>query len=172
VAKRLFALDHNFPQPIVDVLSEFIAEADLVPIDKIDRRMPDLDDWELLLALHLDSRSWDGLITADSSMTARPKELSVLLQTKLTLVVAEAAGHDPLKATGLVLAHLPGICARTDPDVPQLWTLRTASKPHTDPWDRLSNIASRRGLQAKTLHQTNKLSAEELLKNPLDDRED
>ena len=47
---RLFALDHNFPQPIVDVLSEFQVEAELVRVDRIDSRMPDLDDWQLLLA--------------------------------------------------------------------------------------------------------------------------
>jgi hypothetical protein len=45
---RRFALDHNFPQPIVAVLSEFQAEAQLARIDAIDPRMSDLDDWELI----------------------------------------------------------------------------------------------------------------------------
>ena len=36
---RLFALDKNFPQPIVDVLSDFQADAQLVPVDRIDPRM-------------------------------------------------------------------------------------------------------------------------------------
>ena len=49
---RLFALDKNFPQPIVGVLSDFQADAQLVPLDRIDTRMSTLDDWELLLALH------------------------------------------------------------------------------------------------------------------------
>jgi hypothetical protein len=49
---RLFALDKNFPQPIVSVLSDFQADAKLVPLDRIDPRMSTLDDWELLLALH------------------------------------------------------------------------------------------------------------------------
>ena len=30
--RRLFALDQNFPQPIVDALTEYIIEAELVPI--------------------------------------------------------------------------------------------------------------------------------------------
>ena len=47
---RRFALDHNFPQPIVDVLSDFQADAELVRVDAIDPRMSDLDDWELILA--------------------------------------------------------------------------------------------------------------------------
>lgn len=49
---RLFALDKNFPEPIVSVLSDFQADAQLVPLDRIDARMSTLDDWELLLALH------------------------------------------------------------------------------------------------------------------------
>jgi hypothetical protein len=64
---------------------------------------------------------------------------------KLTLVVAEGAGHDPVKATGLVLAHLPGICVKTDPDVPQLWVLRAVTQAHEKPWERLRRIAKHQG---------------------------
>lgn len=81
---RLFALDKNFPEPIVGVLSDFQADAQLVPLDRIDTRMSTLDDWELLLALHHHSDPWDGLITTDSSMLAQGLELATLIQTKLT----------------------------------------------------------------------------------------
>lgn len=57
-ARRSFALDHNFPDPIVAVLADFQAHADLVRIDQIDGRLPDLDDWERLLALHHHERPW------------------------------------------------------------------------------------------------------------------
>jgi hypothetical protein len=108
---RLFALDKNFPQPIVSVLSaDFQADATLVPLDWIDSRMSPLDDWELLLALHHHAHPWDGLITTDTSMLARGPELATLIQTKLTLVVAVAAGHNPVKASGLLFAYLVGIC--------------------------------------------------------------
>ena len=50
--RRLFALDQNFPQPIVSALSEFMAEAEFVALADIDARLADLDDWEVLLALH------------------------------------------------------------------------------------------------------------------------
>lgn len=164
---RLFALDHNFPQPIVDAVAPFLVEAELVPLQRIDTRMAELDDWEVLLALYASERPWDGLITTDSGMLALPKELAVLLQTKLTLVLAEAAGHDPLKATGLILAHLPGICERTRPEIAQLWTLRTSPRPHTDPWQRLTGIANRQGVKAKTLYEAQRLSREELTTDPL-----
>lgn len=68
---RLFALDKNFPQPIVSVLSDFQADATLVPLDRINPRMSTLDDWELLLALHHHADPWDGarrgLLTPDQA---------------------------------------------------------------------------------------------------------
>jgi hypothetical protein len=164
---RLFALDQNFPQPIVEVLSGFMAEAELVAVADIDRRLTDIDDWQLLLALHHHERDWQGLITTDSGMLSMPRELSVLMQTKLTLVVADAAGHDPLKATGLVLAYLPWIAAHTQPDVAQLWVLRSANKPHDDPWSWLEKTAERRGTTAAALYPEEKLSEEELARDPL-----
>jgi hypothetical protein len=63
VLRRLFALDQNFPLPIVEVLSEFMAEAELVPIAEIDPRLADLDDWEVLLALH-HHHSWSPRLPA------------------------------------------------------------------------------------------------------------
>ena len=41
---RSVALDHNFPDPIVAALQRFQADAELVRIDQIDPRMPELDD--------------------------------------------------------------------------------------------------------------------------------
>jgi hypothetical protein len=168
VPRRLFALDQNFPLPIVDVLSEFMAEAELAPIAEIDARLTDLDDWEVLLALHHDARPWDGLITTDSGMVSLPRELCVLMQTHLTLVVAEAAGHDPLKATGLVLAYLPWIANQTRPDTAQLWVLRTANRPAEDPWDRLERIAARRQTSVQALYNAERLTQAELNRNPLE----
>jgi hypothetical protein len=56
--------------------------------------MPDLDDWELLLALHHHEEVWNGLITTDSSMLNQAPELAALIQTKLTLIVAAESGHN------------------------------------------------------------------------------
>jgi len=168
VARRLFALDQNFPQPIVEVLAEFQEEAELVPVGDIDTGMQTLDDWEVLLALHHHEREWDGLITTDSSMLSLPKELSVLMQTRLTLVVAKESGHDPLRATGLLFAYLPGICARTHPGESQPWTLRAAQPPELDPWEHVDRLAKRRGHSAKALYESSKLSRTELKRDPLD----
>lgn len=49
--RRLFALDQNFPQPIVSALRDFMVEAELVALADIDPRLGDVDDWQVLLAL-------------------------------------------------------------------------------------------------------------------------
>ena len=54
--RRLFALDHNFPEPVLAALATAIPMAELVPVRKIRDGMADLADWELLLALHRDQR--------------------------------------------------------------------------------------------------------------------
>lgn len=169
-ARRLFALDHGFPQPIVEVLADFTPDVELVRIDQIDDRMPDLDDWEILLALHHHPRPWDGLITTDSGMVRTPESLAVLMQTKLTLVVAMEAGHDMLKATGLVFAYLPGILGRTDPNVAQLWKLQAANRRHVEPWEELRSVAQHGGQEVDALWAEARLSDEDFGRDPLGGR--
>lgn len=170
-ARRLFALDQNFPTPIVKVLRDSQAHADLVPIRDIDERMSVLDDWELLLALHHHEQPWDGLVTTDSKMLRQERELATLIQTTLTLVTAEDAGHNPVKAAGLLFAHLESICRRTVPGVAQAWTLRAAARAADDPWDRhLQGLAKRRRTTAQALFQSAKLSPAELASDPLASR--
>jgi hypothetical protein len=166
---RLFALDHNFPEPIVEVLSEVQdgGEADLVSVSDIDPRMADLDDWEIMLALHRHERNWDGLITTDSSMLNQPPELAVLLQTNLTLIVAMGAGDDPIKATGLLFAYLGGICGRTDPDTAQVWKLTAVNRPAHKPWDELKRAADHQQRDVGDLWRENRLSEAELAVDPL-----
>lgn len=164
---RLFALDHNFPQPIVSALADFQVEAKLVRIDAIDRRMADLDDWELLLALHNDEQPWDGMITTDSSMLNQPRELAALMQTKLTLVVADASGHDPLKASGLLFAYLAGICKRTDSETAQIWKLNAAERPALDPWGEFKRVAAHQHRNAQDLWAESQIDAATLARNPL-----
>lgn len=166
---RLFALDHNFPQPIVQVLSSFQADAELVRVDQIDSRMADLDDWELLLALHHHAEAWDGLITTDSSMLKQGPELAALIQTKLTLVVAMESGHNPVKASGLLFAYLEGICQRTTPDKPQAWTPRAVNRAHNEPWDYIEQFAKHNNRSTDDVWKEFQLSSTQLARDPLAD---
>ncbi len=167
---RRFALDQNFPEPIVNALAAWLrVDAELVPIRTIHSRMATIDDWEILHALHAADERWDGLITTDARMLSLPKELALLCQTRLTLVVAEAVGHDPIKATGLILAHIGRICDQTRPDRSQVWRLRTNTRPADDPWTFVTQAAERRGETAADLYAREQLDAAELQRSPLHD---
>jgi hypothetical protein len=83
------------------------------------------------------------------------------------LVIAAESGHDPLKATGLVLSHLPQICKRSTPDAAQIWTLRATSKPHEDPWTYLQKIAKQENKAPATLFAESRLSPQQLAADPL-----
>jgi hypothetical protein len=163
----LFALDHNYPMPIIEQAKPYLREVELVPIGDIDPRLPDLDDWELLLALHHHSRDWDGMISNDTSMLEQERELAVLGYTHLTLVAPVAAGHDPIRSTGLVLAHIENIAARTTPRKPQVWRLpgRTGGGNHPDQF--LERLARRGGLDPLDLRKDAMPAKAILQRNPL-----
>lgn len=157
-----FALDHNFPQPVVEALG-YIREAKLVPLKEVDERLTrDCEDWQILLALH-QLGNFDGFITLDSAMAWLPKEMAVLRQTRLTLVVLERVGHDPILATGLLLIHLGHIARQTVRRVGQLWILRPPGlTSHITPLQQLETIASRAGSTAMSLYEKEKLTRSEL----------
>ncbi len=137
----LFALDQNFPEPIIHALNDYIPEAELIPLRSIDPLLAEIDDWQVLLALHHHEREWDGLITNDSRMLNLPREMAVLRQTNLTLVVAHDSGHDPIRATGLLFTHLGYICRETTQAESQVWELQARNRPARDAWHHLQRIA-------------------------------
>jgi len=63
-----------------------------VPIAEIDPALAEVDDWELFVALHRHEQRWAGLVTNDEALLSLPKEMTVLSQTHLTLVVAAGEG--------------------------------------------------------------------------------
>jgi hypothetical protein len=164
-----FALDEDFPDTIINALGLGVPEADLVPIRHIDPRLRQMDDWKLLLSLH-HLEKWDGLVTTDSRMLKLPRELAVIHQTSLTLVIVEQAGHDPIRAAGLLLVHLPTICRKTVRSTGQIWKLSAQNRNHDDPWEELQKIANHMNMNVKDLFQAHKLSNNELTRNPLEDQ--
>ncbi len=148
----LFALDQNFPEPIIAALNEYIPEAELVPLRVVDPMLAEIDDWQVLLALHHHDRDWDGLITNDDSMLNLPREMAVLRQTNLTLVVAHDSGHDPIRATGLLFTHL-GYIAR--------------NRPARNAWHHLTRIADHQNTTAQNLWRQSRLTNAELAQDPL-----
>lgn len=163
-----FALDEDFPETLLTPLGFGIVEADLVPIRHIHPKLRQMDDWKLLLSLyHL--REWDGLLTTDTAMLSLPREVSVIHQTKLTVVFVEEAGHDPIRGAGLLLVHLPMICKKSVRTRGQIWRLSAANKNHEDPWGELVKIATHRNLHPQDLYKESRLSTEELQLSPLEE---
>jgi len=166
---RLFALDQNFPQPLVDRATPYFLDLELEPIRDIDMRLSEIDDWELLLALHNHERSFDGLITTDGAMLNQPRALEVVRQTNLTLVVIQAAGHDPIKATGLLFAHIEYVASQTTSDRPHVWSLAAHNRPGRDPLELIDRIANHQNRSTDEVLDEVRFSKAELLRNPLDD---
>jgi hypothetical protein len=163
VKRRLFALDHNFPQPILGAMTDALPQAELVPVRDIDPSFADLDDWQLLRELHRHERSWDGMITNDDSMLSLPKEMTVLSQTGLTLVVAKGEGHNPIRAVGTLLCHLTHICVHTTPNTGQIWRLRVSQKNAEPVHEYLDAIATRTNTTVAALVRANRLLPADLL---------
>ncbi len=163
--RRLFALDHNFPEPVLAAFAEVLPMAELVPVRLINSALRDMEDWALLLALYRHERAWDGLITNDEAMLSLPKEMTVLSQTKLTLVIAKGEGHNPIRAVGALLCHLPHICHHTTPERAQIWTLKVTQKNYVDPEQYLKRIADQKKASVASLVAANRVPAGELRKS-------
>jgi hypothetical protein len=102
-------------------------------------------------------------------MLRQPRELAVLIQTRLTLVVALASGHDPVKASGLLFAYLAGICKRAEPDKPQVWQLNAADRAGEDAWNVLRRVADHQNRDATAVWNESRLDDPTLATDPLSD---
>jgi hypothetical protein len=156
-----FALDEGFPDTIFK-LADLLPGIDLVPLRKADPRLVgNSEDWAVVLRVH--QLGYDGFLTTDGRMVEEPKVISVLHQTKSTLVAFLETGHDAIRASGLALLHLPHIARSTVPTAPQLWVLRPPqNKDSKKAWDQIGELASRHGISTQQLFITQRLSDEEL----------
>jgi hypothetical protein len=159
--KLRFALDHNFPAPVLVAFAVLMPQVELVPLARIDGELARLDDWEVFLALHR-QRAWDGLVTNDDKLLALPKEMTVLSQTNLTLVVAVGEGHNPIRTVGVLLCHLGFICHHTKRDRPQIWRLEVRQKAYDEPAKFLTAIAEKQKTTVQHLFEMHKLPPKSL----------
>lgn len=90
-------------------------EVERVPFAAVDLRTVGLEDRQLLLAPHHDE-PWDRMISNDAGMLEQQeRELAVLGYARLSLIPPVATGHDPIRSTGLVVAHIENIASHTTP---------------------------------------------------------
>ena len=83
-------------------------------------------------------------------------------------MACRAVGHDPVRATGLLLTNLSSICRHTTPDRAQVWRLGGgARRPADDPWDYFTRVADKRNMTVGELRDEEWLSYADLKRNPL-----
>jgi hypothetical protein len=137
-----FVLDHNFPIHATGLSwPSSLRVSNLASIDS--SLVKNKEDWEVLLAL---SRRGDvdGFITNDSAMLRLATEMVALTRTTLTLVVVEGAGHNPVRALGLVMAHLETIAGRLSQSS-QIIRLKPIQWKPESPHGLVANIARQTG---------------------------
>lgn len=155
-----FALEVNFPQPILDALAEFMVDIELVPVQLIDTRLGDLEDRDLFLALRQEGYEW--LVTNNYKILRNPMELAALMKARMKVFAIEGTGHDPLRATGAVLLDLPAALRRAAPDgVAEVFWSRPRNPEPRKPWDLFTEAAVRRHMEAADLYEEVKVTDEE-----------
>jgi hypothetical protein len=139
-----FVLDENFPW--------FVAGFKWPPSVRVSRLRdvdPTLlgpsDDWQILLALHRRG-DVDGFITNDAKMLLLPTEMVALMRTRLRLVITDGVGHEPIRATGLVMTYLEMIARQAADDRPHIFVLRPGPLRPVSPGAQIDKIALRESL--------------------------
>jgi len=154
------ALDQNFPEPILNALGRFIPEAELVPLRKIDQRLPTLDDRALVIALH--QLDYQGLVTNNYKMLKNPKELAAIIRTRVNVFAIAGVGDDPIRATGALLLDLPGALKRFDTRRSRIFWMRPRNPAPVDPMDLLARAAEHQHRTPADLLAEVEVSKEEL----------
>jgi hypothetical protein len=142
-------LDQNFPFYITGIpwTRPNLRVSRLLDIDP--ELTHDHDDWEVFLALG-QRGGVDGFITDDAKLLNLPAEMVALHTTSLALVVTDGVGHQPIRATGLLMVHLETISNQLT-GKPRICVLRPVNPQQTRPWDNLNRIADRRSISVNTL---------------------
>lgn len=159
MARFRFALDQNFP-PLLSGVETLLPEVDIVAIRDIDHRMPQLDDRQLVVALH--QLDWHGLITNNYKMLWQPVEIAAILKTKLTVFAVQGLGDDPIRAVGAVLLELPGALKRIAPRKSHVFLVNPRNPAPREAWDYFREAAERRKVDPDRLYKDVKVNEAEL----------
>ena len=143
-----FVLDHNFPWQVTDLpWPEGLRLTRLADYDA--SLIQHYDDWQVFDALNRRG-DVDGFITNDANILHLAREMVVLSQTRLALVVAAGVDHDPIRATGLVMLYLGHIVHRLShrPHRPQIFTLHPVDlgRYQSSPAEQINCLADHRNI--------------------------
>ncbi len=158
--KAVLLLDQDFPDPSIPPMPDI----DIQPLRNVH---PDLtrnhEDWAVMQQIK-QRGGVDGLITLDARMLNQAKEMVVLKQARLTLVVFEDTDNDPFVAAGLLMIHAPEIARRLDRRKAELWILRKPKASPQNPWDRIELLAARESLSPDRLMRRERIPARSVLR--------
>ncbi|MHB8576514.1 MAG: hypothetical protein ACYDCQ_14425 [Dehalococcoidia bacterium] len=145
-----FVLDQNFPHAPAGL--PWPPPIELIPLPEFARHLVrNYEDWEILR--ELDERGdIAGLITNDAGILDQAMEMVTLFRSHLTLIVTEGVGHNPIRATGLVMVHLQEIAKRID-SAPQVFRLRPGALIPFSPGRQINVLAKRRHMPPPQLIQ-------------------
>ena len=149
-----FVLDHNFPYQVVHGLDwppylRLSALKDVAP-----QLVDEPDDWRIVLAAMGDV---DGYITNGSDLLDGVEEIVALTQTRLALVVTAGVGHNPLRASGLLMTYLSEIAKQVQVQTPRRAVIFRLSAA------RLGDFRSTPGRRLDTLATRKKRLPQELI---------
>ena len=155
-------IDQNFPEPILDTLSPYVPDIEFLPLLKIDSHLPEASDRELLIALHQLQFNW--LVTLNYKMLRNPAELAAVINTKINVFAIEGLGHDPIRATGALLLHLPpAMKVTTNSGQTGVFWIRSSQPKQHDAWELFTDAAERRNIDPDSLYSEVKISNAELI---------
>jgi hypothetical protein len=153
-------LDHNFPEPVLDCLHEFVVDVNLIPLRRIDERLTELDDRRLVIALH--QLGYPGFVTNNYKMLQNPRELAAIIATRLCVFAIEGVGHDPIRATGALLLDLPSALKGMEAGAKGVFWFRPRRPQPRDPQELFNRMAQRRNENPNDLYNQVRVTRAEL----------
>ena len=142
-------LDHNFPEPILDCLRDAISDVNLLPLRRINSKLPELDDRQLIIALY--QLGYSGFVTSNYKMLDNPRELAAVMATRMSVFAIEAVGHDPVRATGALLLDLPSALRAIHSGTGGVFRFRPRRPQPSDPQKLFNQLAARRNENPREL---------------------
>jgi hypothetical protein len=146
-----FVLDHNFPWLAVRGI-QWPPILRITPLVDVDRQLvANHDDWQVIVRL-AERGDVDGFITNDAGILEQAREMVALRETRLALVVTDGVGHNPIRATGLLMVFLEEI-ARQPTDQTTIYRLRAGrlQDARTTPNREIDRLARRANIQSNRL---------------------
>jgi hypothetical protein len=119
------------------------------------RLVDEPDDWRILLALAA-MGDVDGYITNDPDLLDGTEELVALTRTRLALVMTAGVGHNPLRASGLLMTYLSEIAKQVQHQTPRRAVIFRLSAARlgdfrSTPGQRLDALAARKKMLPQAL---------------------